>query len=279
MFMLRLSETNRKIDVSELENQFKNRNTLIDLIKSNISAVEVCCLYNISRWETYERWRLQQIVGSVAEQKPQYSDEAATLSSGLSHYELIHLSAFTSTRLLIQTSALLRHFLKRAIQDMCCSCKWSLFWQDPRTWGTGWWWWWWGGLIPGPTFQSLVVVFPGVKLSQKQTAFCSNGAPGHPNNCHFPFRFFFHKSGMVWIIVQSFICPAHVDQKALSNLTPPPAASLQQNNVLMSNQSWTAASCFTASAWKLFEQKLHKQFLERRGWCCEPMLIWKCACV
>lgn len=99
---------------------------------------------------------------------------------------------------------LLRHFLKRAIQDMCCSCKWGLFWQDPRTWGSG------GKCIPGPTFQGLVVVFPVENEAvKKKKEFCANRASGHQFNCHFPFRFFFHVSGMVWIIVQSVICPFH----------------------------------------------------------------------
>lgn len=40
--------------------------------------------------------------------------------------------------------------------------------------------------------------------------FSAKGASGHHCNCHSPlFRFFFHVSGVVLIIVQSVICPFH----------------------------------------------------------------------
>lgn len=87
-------------------------------------------------------------------------------------------------RLLIQTGALLRHFLKGAIQDMCSPCKLSLFWQDVRTWGL----WvrcvcvWGGGIRWGslgvriPTFQGLVVVSPvGSRGARKKRIFVRSG--------------------------------------------------------------------------------------------------------
>lgn len=75
-------------------------------------------------------------------------------------------------RLLTQAGALLRHFLKGAMQDMCGPCKLGLFWQDPETWGLrlrcagrssegslG---------VRTPTFQGLVVVSPGGKQGREK---------------------------------------------------------------------------------------------------------------
>ncbi len=138
--------------------------------------------------------REQQILGV-------YLNKATMpLSLRLHSFICVSLPKFIDTDL-----TLLRHFLKRAIQDMCCSCKWGLFWQDPRTWGSerG------GERIPGPTFQGLVVVFPVENAVKKKKEFCANRASGHQRNCDFPFRFCFHVRGMVWIIVPSVICPFH----------------------------------------------------------------------
>lgn len=163
-------------------------------------------------------------------------------------YNSIHLSAFDYFSLLIQTWTLLRHFLKRAIQNMCCCCKWGLFWQDSKTWGS------WGKRIPGLTFQGLVVVlriFPvGKKKQWKEKDFCANRASGHQCNCHFPFRFFFHVSGMVWITVQSVICPFHGclrPKQALAPSSYPTSSWLQsvQLDTCLTRVRHRAAGCDT----------------------------------
>lgn len=74
-------------------------------------------------WEQWGEWRPSAC--------------AQTRLRCLSRYDSIHLSGFHCWSLLIQTCALLRHFLKRPIQDMCCGCKCGLFWQDLRTRGKG----------------------------------------------------------------------------------------------------------------------------------------------
>lgn len=97
-----------------------------------------------------------------------------------------------------------------------------------------------GKRIPGPTFQGLVVVFPVEERSEKEKDFCANRASGHQCNCHFPFRFFFDVSGMVWITVQSVICPFHGCLRPKASSYPHLFPYLQ-----LSLYNWILCCCLT----------------------------------
>lgn len=124
----------------------------------------------------------------------------------------LRLRPFIRLSLLIQTCALLRHFLKRAIQDMCCGCKCGLFWQDLRMRG--------GGCIWGPAFQGLAVAFPEEKEAVRQKRDCyADRTDADQRNWHICLvDFSFYVTGMVWLTIQSMPCSFHGCLK----LTEPP---------------------------------------------------------
>ncbi len=78
-------------------------------------------------------------------------------------------------------------------------------------------------MYPRTNIPKFSCVIPGGKRgSEKEKEFCANRASGHQRNCHFPFRFFLHVRGMVWITVRYGICPFQWLLKAQSELSPPP---------------------------------------------------------
>lgn len=124
---------------------------------------------------------------------------------------------------MIQTCAPLGYFLKRAIQDVCRSCTWGLILaKSEGMGGAGW----------GPTFQGFVVVF--FPPEKKKRSLVLTGPQDISVNAVSPSRFFFHVSGVLWIIVRSGTFIRFMDVKGPKRTPPDPHPSLQ-----LSLHNWT----------------------------------------